>query len=78
MGSSSNKETYEGKVITSKYYIKYTHRQAANTDIEVMYFNVYSVRLTQEYDYVFSVDVEEGKPHKKLPYNLSGKVIATR
>ncbi|EDV27510.1 uncharacterized protein TRIADDRAFT_21530 [Trichoplax adhaerens] len=25
----------------------------------------------KEYDHVFSVDVEEGKPHKKLPYNLS-------
>jgi phospholipase A-2-activating protein len=25
----------------------------------------------KEYDYVFDVDLEEGKPHKKLPYNLS-------
>jgi phospholipase A-2-activating protein len=27
--------------------------------------------MGKEYDYVFDVDLEEGKPHKKLPYNLS-------
>jgi phospholipase A-2-activating protein len=25
----------------------------------------------QEYDYVFSVDIEEGKPPLKLPYNIA-------
>ena len=27
--------------------------------------------LLQEYDYVFTVDVEEGKPPLKLPYNIT-------
>jgi phospholipase A-2-activating protein len=26
----------------------------------------------KEYDYVFDVDIEDGKPPLKLPYNLSG------
>jgi hypothetical protein len=30
----------------------------------------------QEYDYVFDVDVSEGMPPLKLPYNISGKLIA--
>lgn len=29
------------------------------------------VSLLQEYDYVFSIDVEEGKPPLKLPYNVT-------
>lgn len=27
--------------------------------------------LGKDYDYVFDVDIEEGKPPLKLPYNLS-------
>jgi phospholipase A-2-activating protein len=27
--------------------------------------------MGKDYDYVFDVDLEDGKPHKKLPYNLS-------
>lgn len=29
----------------------------------------------QEYDYVFDVDVSEGMPPLKLPYNISGKLV---
>ena len=28
--------------------------------------------LWKEYDYVFSVDIEDGKPHLKLPFNITG------
>jgi hypothetical protein len=28
----------------------------------------------QEYDYVFDVDVSEGMPPLKLPYNISGEL----
>jgi phospholipase A-2-activating protein len=29
----------------------------------------------QEYDYVFDVDVQEGAPPLKLPYNVNGTVF---
>ena len=29
----------------------------------------------QEYDYVFDVDIEEGKPPLKLPYNITGSCL---
>lgn len=31
----------------------------------------------KEYDYVFDVDVEEGAPPLKLPYNVTGKYISS-
>lgn len=31
----------------------------------------------QEYDYVFDVDVSEGMPPLKLPYNVSGKLAVS-
>ena len=27
----------------------------------------------KEYDYVFDIDIGEGIPHLKLPYNVTGK-----
>lgn len=32
----------------------------------------------KEYDYVFDVDVSEGMPALKLPYNVSGKLCRSR
>jgi phospholipase A-2-activating protein len=31
----------------------------------------------QEYDYVFDVDVAEGMPPLKLPYNVAGELSST-
>ena len=31
--------------------------------------------LFQEYDFVFDVDIQEGRPTLKLPYNLTGELI---
>ena len=30
----------------------------------------------KEYDYVFEVDIEEGKPPLKLPFNVTGMVLS--
>lgn len=29
----------------------------------------------KEYDYVFDVDIKDGVPPLKLPYNVSGKIL---
>lgn len=31
----------------------------------------------KEYDYVFDVDIQEGVPPLKLPYNITGDISAT-
>ena len=33
--------------------------------------NIYWIFVFKEYDYVFKVDIEEGKPPLTLPYNVS-------
>lgn len=30
----------------------------------------------KEYDYIFDVDIEDGKPPLKLPYNVSGRCVS--
>ncbi len=32
----------------------------------------------KEYDYVFDVDIQDGVPPLKLPYNASGMIISSR
>lgn len=32
-------------------------------------------QFLQEYDYVFDVDIQEGKPTLKLPFNITGKTF---
>ena len=60
------------------------HKQNLSYSLDNYHFGVSSIdpeitatgsciSLFQEYDIVFNVDIEEGKPPLKLPFNLTGK-----
>ena len=65
-GASAGKKMFKGKVSTLTYYSSYNDYNYFLLDFSV---SQWSFVYFQEYDYVFDVELDEGKAPLKLPFN---------